>query len=88
MVSLHSTVSLHLPTAGNLSLALTLEFCLFLFPQLLVNLRALAGLVAMCARRCRGVDLAEPFLLRDVLVLAFALSLTLELVRDGALVLC
>lgn len=72
----------------HLSLALPLELRLLLLCYLLVDLGALAWLVAVCARRQRGVFLAADLL--DVFFLAFllALGLALELVGDGALVLC
>jgi hypothetical protein len=59
-----------------------------LIPDLLVDLRALAGLVTVHARRQRSVLLSGLLLLRDVIALALALLLACELVLDGALVLC
>jgi hypothetical protein len=73
---------------GYLSLALTPKLLLLLLPDLLVDLRALAGLVAVHARRQRSVLLSGLLLLRDVIALALALLLACELVLDGALVLC
>lgn len=74
---------------GYLRLALALELSLLLFPQLLVNLRAFAGLVAVCPGGQGGVLLGLPVLERQIrVVLLLALLLALELVGDGALVLC
>jgi hypothetical protein len=73
---------------GYLSLALTPKLLLLLLPDLLVDLRALAGLVTVHARRQRSILLAGLFLLGFVVVLALALLLACELVLDGALVLC
>jgi hypothetical protein len=72
----------------HLRLALALELGLLLLPQLLVELGALAGLVAVQLRGQGGVDLAGAVLLAELLVLLLALLLALELVGDGALVLC
>jgi hypothetical protein len=72
----------------HLRLALALELGLLLLPQLLVELGALAGLVAVQLRGQGGVDLAGAVLLAELLiVLLLALLLALELVGDGALVL-
>jgi hypothetical protein len=72
----------------HLRLALALELGLLLFPQLLVELGALAGLVAVQLRGQGGVDLAGAVLLAELLiVLLLALLLALKLVGDGALVL-
>jgi hypothetical protein len=72
----------------SLSLSLAPELLLLLLPDLLVDLRALAGLVTVHARRQRSILLAGLFLLGFVVVLALALLLACELVLDGALVLC
>jgi hypothetical protein len=72
----------------NLSLALGLELGLLLLAQLLVNLCALGGLVAVGARRQGSVLLGLAVLERHVLVLLLALLLALELVGDATLVLC
>jgi hypothetical protein len=73
----------------RLRLALALQLSLLLLPQLLVELSALARLVAVQLRRQRGVDLARAVLLAQlVVVLLLALRFTLELVGDGTLILC
>lgn len=73
----------------HLRLALALELSLLLFPQLLVELGALAGLIAVELRGQGGIDLAGAVLLAQlVVVLLLALLLTLELVGDGTLILC
>lgn len=73
----------------HLRLALALKLSLLLFPQLLVELSALAGLVAVQLRGQGSVDLAQTVLLAQlVVVLLLALRLTLELVGDGSLILC
>ena len=72
----------------HLGLALPLKLRLLLLPQLLVELCALAGLVAVQLRGQRRVDLARAVLLAQlVVVLLLALRLALELVGDGTLVL-
>jgi hypothetical protein len=71
----------------NLSLALGLELSLLLLAQLLVNLCALGGLVAVGARRQGSVLLGLAVLEGHVLALLLALLLALELVGDAALVL-
>jgi hypothetical protein len=73
----------------HLRLALALQLSLLLLPQLLVELSALARLVAVQLRGQRGVDLARAVLLAQlVVVLLLALRFTLELVGDGTLILC
>lgn len=73
----------------RLRLALALQLSLLLLPQLLVELSALARLVAVQLRGQRGVDLARAVLLAQlVVVLLLALRFTLELVGDGTLILC
>lgn len=72
----------------HLGLALALELSLLLIPQLLVELGALAGLVAVKLCGQSSIDLARAVLLGEVLVLVLTLSLALELVGDGSLVLC
>ncbi len=73
----------------HLGLALALELSLFLFPQLLVKLSPLAGLVAVELCGQSSVNLAQTVLLTQLLiVLLFALGLTFELVGDGSLILC
>ena len=72
----------------RLRLALALELGLLLFPQLLVELGSLAGLVAVQLRGQSSVDLAQTVLLAQLLIfLLRALRLALELVGNGSLVL-
>ena len=68
--------------------ALLLEHSLVLFPQLLVDLGSLGGLVAVCACGKGGILLALAVLERLLLALLLTLLLALELVGDGSLVLC
>lgn len=73
----------------HLRLALTLELSLLLFPQLLVELSASAGLVAVELCGQGSVNLAQTVLLAQLVVLlVLALRLALELVGDGTLILC
>jgi hypothetical protein len=70
------------------SLALAPQLLLFLFTDLLVDLGALAGLVAVRAGRQRGIFAAALLVDGDIFLLILALLLAGELVLDGALVLC
>jgi hypothetical protein len=70
-----------------LRLALTPQLLLLLFTDLLVDLGALTGLVAVRTGRQRGVCAAALLVNRDVFLLILALLLAGELVLDGALVL-
>jgi hypothetical protein len=73
----------------HLSLALPLKLSLFLLPQLLVELSASAGLVAVGLCGQGSVNLAQTVLLAQLLVvLVLALLLALELVGNGSLILC
>ena len=72
----------------HLRLAFALELGLLLFPQLLVDLGSLGGLVAVCACGKGGILLALAVLERLLLTLLLTLLLALELVGDGSLVLC
>lgn len=67
---------------------LLLKHSLVLFPQLLVDLGSLGGLVAVCACGKGGILLALAVLERLLLTLLLTLLLALELVGDGSLVLC
>ncbi len=71
-----------------LGLALPLQLGLLFFPQLLVELSALARLVSVGLRGQSCVDLTKTVLLAQLLVLVLALQLALELVGDGSLILC
>jgi hypothetical protein len=73
---------------SSVELALAPELLLLLFPKLLVDLCSLAGLVAVCASGQSGVLLSALLVDGHILILILALLLTLELVLDGALVLC
>jgi hypothetical protein len=68
--------------------ALLLENSLVLFPQLLVDLGSLGGLVAVCACGKGSILLALTVLEGLLLTLLLALLLALELVGDGSLILC
>ena len=68
--------------ATTLVLALGLEVSLVLFPQLLIDLGSLGGLVAVCASGQGGVLLALPVLERLDLALVLTLLLALKLVGD------
>ena len=73
----------------HLRLALALELSLLLFPQLLVELSASAGLVAVGLCGQGSVNLAQTVLLAQLLiVLLLALRFALELVGNGSLILC
>lgn len=73
----------------HLSLALALELSLLFIPQLLVELGASTGLVAVHLCGQGSVDLAQTVLLgKVIIVLLLALGFTLELVGNGALILC
>lgn len=73
----------------HLRLALALELGLLLFPQLLVELGSLAGLVAVQLRGQGCVNLAQTVLLAQlVIILLLALRLAFKLVGNGSLVLC
>ena len=73
----------------HLRLALALKLSLLLFPQLLVELSASAGLVAVGLCGQGSVNLAQTVLLAQLIViLLLALRLALELVGDGSLILC
>ena len=61
----------------SLSFALAPELLLLLFADLLVNLCALAGLVAVCASGKSGVFTSALLVDREVLLLVLALFLTL-----------
>lgn len=69
-------------TATNLGSALLLEHGLVLFPQLLVDLGSLRGLVAV--RACGQGSILLPLHILEGLLFAFLLTLllTLELVGD------
>jgi hypothetical protein len=62
---------------GYLRLALALQLSLLLFPQLLVNLCAFAGLVAMCASGQSCVFLSALLVKGHFLALLLALLLAL-----------
>ena len=73
----------------HLRLALALKLSLLLFPQLLVELSASAGLVAVGLCGQGSVNLAQTVLLAQLIViLLLALRLALQLVGDGSLILC
>lgn len=72
----------------HLRLALALELGLLLFPQLLVELSTLAGLIAVKLRGRGSVDFAQAVLLAQLGVVVFvALCLALDLVGKGSLIL-
>ena len=72
----------------HLRLALALELSLLLFPQLLVELSASAGLVTVELCGQSSVNLVQTVLLAQLLVvLLLALRLALELVGNGTLIL-
>jgi hypothetical protein len=74
--------------ASRSSLALAPQLLLLLFTDLLVDLGALAGLVAVRAGRQRSIFAAALLIDGDIFFLVLALLLAGELVLDGALVLC
>jgi hypothetical protein len=63
------------------------EPLLVLFPQLLVNLGSLGGLVAVCPGGESSILLALPVLERLLLTLVLALLLAFQLVSNGSLIL-
>jgi hypothetical protein len=83
----YSGVYLFFYLATRLRLALALQLLLFFLADLLIDLGALAGLVAVCAGRKSGICTAALLVNGDVFLLVLALLLTGELVLDGALVL-